>query len=92
MTLLEKVEPLFEVDYLLPRTFMASLNLREIKEVIESGKMPVEVCCATLNYFLKKTPHRYGSTQTSQEPTVSNSHCYIPNVYCIEIKQVVIIY
>ena len=34
---------------------MAALNLTEVIEVIKTGTVPVEVCCATLNFFVKSS-------------------------------------
>ena len=59
MEVLEAIQSLFIVDYYLPRTFMACLRLEETAEVIKSGKMPVDVCCASLNFFLKDLSPRY---------------------------------
>ncbi|KAL3881513.1 hypothetical protein ACJMK2_027945, partial [Sinanodonta woodiana] len=45
--------PLFEMDYLLPRSIMAMLTLNEAVEVIGTGRIPFEVCAANLTYFVK---------------------------------------
>ncbi|KAK3585575.1 hypothetical protein CHS0354_036762 [Potamilus streckersoni] len=49
------LHPLFEMDFLLPRTFMAMLLLDEIVEVIKTGKIPFEICAATIFYYVKVT-------------------------------------
>ncbi|KAK3577617.1 hypothetical protein CHS0354_024958, partial [Potamilus streckersoni] len=60
---LEKVvtalHPLFELDFLLPRTIMAMLNLEEVVLAIKSGQIPLEVCAACLACFVKSTRPRY---------------------------------
>lgn len=53
--MLETLKTLFQVDFLLPRTIVASLNLRELLETLETELIPVEVCCAALVYFVKTT-------------------------------------
>ena len=50
---LEKLQPLFSVDYFLPRTLMAALTIREVMAMLETGQIPVDVSCASLNYFMK---------------------------------------
>ncbi|KAL3881521.1 hypothetical protein ACJMK2_027953, partial [Sinanodonta woodiana] len=60
--------PLFEVDYLLPRTFMAMLSVTEVEEVIKTGKIPLEVCAATLSHYVLVTrPREYISHVTIEE-------------------------
>ncbi|KAL3881507.1 hypothetical protein ACJMK2_027939 [Sinanodonta woodiana] len=49
------LHPHFEMDYLLPRTFMAMLNLDEIGDAIKTGKIPFEICAASLTYYVKIT-------------------------------------
>lgn len=51
--LLDRLSPLFEMDYLLPRSFMAALKYEQLKEVVPSELIPVEVTLATLYYFVK---------------------------------------
>ena len=38
---------------------MACLTLQETAEVMKIGKVPVDVCCASLNYFLKTSQPSY---------------------------------
>ena len=56
---LDVLEPLFSVDCFLPRSFMAALSLTEVQEVIELDRVPMYVCIATMNYFLKSTVPSY---------------------------------
>ena len=67
--IVEKMEPLFRVDCLLPRSLIASLNLMEVQEVIELNSLPVYVCAANLNSFLKSVQQRY-----YQSPEMTVSH------------------
>ena len=60
---LEALQPLFVVDFFLPRTFMACLRVEESAEVLKTGKIPVDVCCASLNFILKvSSPQLYQFT------------------------------
>ena len=54
---------------------MAALNLTEVKEVIEMGKVPIDICCASMNYFLKISKPSYIHLYISATPgeTVSTS-------------------
>ena len=38
---------------------MAALTQPEVKEVIDMGMVPPDVCCATINYFLKMSKPYY---------------------------------
>lgn len=38
---------------------MAVLNLPEVMEILQTGKVPVDVCCATLNAFMKRSVPDY---------------------------------
>ncbi|KAK3577640.1 hypothetical protein CHS0354_012884, partial [Potamilus streckersoni] len=53
------LSPLFEVDYLLPRTLMAALRLPEVEDVIKLQIMPPEVCVAACIYFIRHTKPTY---------------------------------
>ncbi|XP_053396017.1 E3 ubiquitin-protein ligase rnf213-alpha-like [Mercenaria mercenaria] len=53
LEVIQTLQPLFVVDFLLPRTIMACLNVSEVFDAISTGMIPVEICCATLVYFLK---------------------------------------
>ncbi|KAL3881508.1 hypothetical protein ACJMK2_027940, partial [Sinanodonta woodiana] len=66
--------PQFEMDYLLPRTFMAMLNLDEIGDAIKTGKIPIEICAASLTYYVKITlPTLPGSPPTYEEKKVCDA-------------------
>lgn len=56
---LETLKTLFQMDFLLPRTLVASLNLRELRQTLETELISVEVCCAALVYFVKTTDPKY---------------------------------
>lgn len=56
---LTTLKALFQVDFLLPRTLVASLSLRELLETLETEVMPVEVSCAALVYFVKTTKEKW---------------------------------
>lgn len=49
------LEPMFEIDYLLPRTFLTAVRLKELNSVIKTEKIPVEICLANLIYNIKIT-------------------------------------
>ncbi|KAK3585578.1 hypothetical protein CHS0354_036765 [Potamilus streckersoni] len=75
---LEKVvtalHPLFELDFLLPRTIMAMLNLEEVEVAIKSGQIPLEVCAACLVCFVKSTrPKQPSIVPTESEKKVAAS-------------------
>ena len=59
---LEALQPLFVVDFYLPRTFMACLRVEESAEVLKTGKIPFDVCCASLNFLLKYSSPQYQFT------------------------------
>ncbi|XP_053396012.1 E3 ubiquitin-protein ligase rnf213-alpha-like [Mercenaria mercenaria] len=69
---LKTLQRFFEIDYLLPRTIVASLNLYEIFEAISTGLIPTEVCCAALIYYLKTTrpKHSYDGPSSNEENLV----------------------
>ncbi|XP_052808702.1 E3 ubiquitin-protein ligase rnf213-alpha-like isoform X1 [Mya arenaria] len=51
--MLQRLGPLFEMDFYLPRSIVASLTVEEIDFVINYEGIPVEVCCATLLHWMK---------------------------------------
>jgi hypothetical protein len=65
---------MFEVDYLLPRTFMSALELKHLKTVILTGKIPAEVVLANLIFFVRKTKPRYSSDYATSDEVVN---CFI---------------
>ncbi|KAL3881511.1 hypothetical protein ACJMK2_027943, partial [Sinanodonta woodiana] len=70
------LHPLFEMDYLLPRTFMAMLNLDELVEVIKTGKISFEICAATIFYYVKvlrPRPTGYYISITNEEMVIRNA-------------------
>lgn len=50
MVILKKLEPMFEMDFYLPRSFMSVLQLDKL-EVVKSKILPPEVTLAVLYYF-----------------------------------------
>ncbi|XP_052808603.1 E3 ubiquitin-protein ligase rnf213-alpha-like isoform X2 [Mya arenaria] len=52
---LQILGPLYEMDYYIPRSIVASLTVDEIVFVIDHEAIPVEVCCATLLHWMKAT-------------------------------------
>ncbi|XP_053396335.1 E3 ubiquitin-protein ligase rnf213-alpha-like isoform X2 [Mercenaria mercenaria] len=56
---LSLLEPLFEVDYLLARTFITAVELKELMSVVKTGKFPAEVVLANLIFYVRKTKPRY---------------------------------
>ena len=65
------LEPMFEVDYLLPRTFLAAIELRDLAFVIKSGKIPIEVCVGNLIYWIKKTQPKFSTYYATPDEKVS---------------------
>ena len=47
------LEPLFQLDRLLPRTLIAVMKFQNLDESF-IVKIPIEVCLANLSYFVKK--------------------------------------
>lgn len=50
---LKKLIPYFQMDFYLPRSFMAALKLEEIPNLIASGIFPSDCILAVLFYFIK---------------------------------------
>ena len=47
---------------------MAALNLREVMAMLETGQIPIDVSCASLNYFMKiSVPNWYQAVITATE-------------------------
>ncbi|XP_060084373.1 E3 ubiquitin-protein ligase rnf213-alpha-like [Ylistrum balloti] len=51
--LLQILESLFEVDYLLPRTLMTVIKLCDMPYAVKSGLFSLDLCIAKLYYFMK---------------------------------------
>ncbi|XP_053390338.1 E3 ubiquitin-protein ligase rnf213-alpha-like, partial [Mercenaria mercenaria] len=51
--MLKHLQPLFEADYFLPRSFIAAVDLGDLQKVIETKTIPVEACLAHLTFRLK---------------------------------------
>ncbi|KAK3585581.1 hypothetical protein CHS0354_036768 [Potamilus streckersoni] len=74
------LHPLFELDYLLPRTMLAVFNLEEVEEAIATGKMPLEVCAACLVYFMRKMRAEYPTrVVTHSQKRVIAAICALEN-------------
>ncbi|XP_053396357.1 E3 ubiquitin-protein ligase rnf213-alpha-like [Mercenaria mercenaria] len=70
-SILATMQPLFEMDFYLPRSIIACLKPVELREVIGEEILPVEVCCATLCCFIKRTKPSYNQgNQVSTESDV----------------------
>lgn len=52
--MLECLSPLFPMDYLLPRSFVAALEFEQLKDVVPTELIPVEVTLAALYFFSTK--------------------------------------
>ncbi|XP_052807608.1 E3 ubiquitin-protein ligase rnf213-alpha-like isoform X3 [Mya arenaria] len=60
--------PLFEMDFYLPRSIVASLTVEEIFSVIDNKVIPAEVCCATLLHWMKATnPEHFSNKYLYEE-------------------------
>ncbi|KAK3585584.1 hypothetical protein CHS0354_036771 [Potamilus streckersoni] len=64
------LHPIFEIDYLLPRTFMALLKLEAVIDAVKTGMIPLEVCAATLTFYVRTTRPRMSSTHASKEEEI----------------------
>ncbi|XP_053396346.1 E3 ubiquitin-protein ligase rnf213-alpha-like isoform X3 [Mercenaria mercenaria] len=53
--MLKLLQPLFEMDYLLPRSFIAAVDLADLEKVLETRAIPVEACLAYMTYMLNVT-------------------------------------
>lgn len=63
---------MFEMDYLLPRTFIAATELKDLKSLIQTGKIPTEVCIANLIFWSVKTRPRYLDMYTTTDENVKH--------------------
>ncbi|KAL4233165.1 hypothetical protein ACF0H5_007850 [Mactra antiquata] len=65
LEMLRDLKPLFEIDYLLPRTFIASVDLKDLHILFEEATIPVDACLANLTYQVKQNrPQTYYSYTT----------------------------
>ncbi|XP_060562630.1 E3 ubiquitin-protein ligase RNF213-like [Ruditapes philippinarum] len=62
---LKSLQPLFEIDFYLPRAISACLKPVELREIIGENVMPVEVCCATMSYYIKDSNNSTTQNSTS---------------------------
>jgi len=51
---LERLTPLFDVDYLLPRTLLSVMSLEHTNQVYTSMVYPPDACLANAFYFVNK--------------------------------------
>lgn len=51
--MLQLLAPMFEMDYLLPRSFVAVLNIERFESTVNEKKMPTDVKLAGIYTFLK---------------------------------------
>ncbi|CAC5380694.1 unnamed protein product [Mytilus coruscus] len=52
--MLERLVPYFEMDYLLPRALMASLNLEQLPEVAKTGHISTDIILASVCYYVRE--------------------------------------
>ncbi|VDI23847.1 Hypothetical predicted protein [Mytilus galloprovincialis] len=52
--MLERLVPYFEMDYLLPRALMASLNLEQLPEVVRTGHISTDIILASVCYYVRE--------------------------------------
>ena len=50
---ISKLAPLFQIDELLPRTMIASLNINSVAKAATTKYFPPDVLAANLYYFIK---------------------------------------
>ncbi|XP_053391300.1 E3 ubiquitin-protein ligase RNF213-like, partial [Mercenaria mercenaria] len=55
LDMVKNLFPLFKMDYLMPRTFLAATPLKELQGLISLGLFPVEVCLANLIFHLRSS-------------------------------------
>lgn len=81
--MIQQLGPLFKMDYYLPRSITACLMLHELQEVFRETIFPVEVCCATLHYWIKTTQNK--KTYFWQNDNKSTDEViFIPTTCCCE--------
>lgn len=51
--MLHLLAPMFEMDYLLPRSFVAVLNIERFESTVDEKKIPTDVKLAGIYTFLK---------------------------------------
>lgn len=51
--MIQLLSPMFEIDYLLPRSFVAVLNIRKFECTVCEKMIPPDVVLAGINTFLK---------------------------------------
>ncbi|XP_060597648.1 E3 ubiquitin-protein ligase rnf213-alpha-like, partial [Ruditapes philippinarum] len=78
--MLSILSPLFEMDYLLPRSFLAAVDLSDLQKVLETREIPVEACLARLTYQLKVNKPETNYYDSSKLRDMSNAektvqHC-----------------
>lgn len=50
-SMLDLLQPLFKMDYFLPRTLIAVLNYEQFVDVVPSGHIPPEVTLAGMYFY-----------------------------------------
>lgn len=51
--MLQLLVPMFEMDYLLPRSFVAVLNIEKFETAVCEKKIPIDVVLAGINNFIR---------------------------------------
>lgn len=51
--MLQLLAPMFEMDYLLPRSFVAVLNIERFETTVFAKKIPTDVVLAGINNFIR---------------------------------------
>lgn len=51
--MLQLLAPMFEMDYLLPRSFVAVLNIERFETTVCEKKIPTDVVLAGINNFIR---------------------------------------
>ncbi|XP_053388233.1 E3 ubiquitin-protein ligase rnf213-alpha-like, partial [Mercenaria mercenaria] len=59
------LQPLFEMDFYLPRSIIASMRPYECREIIGQEIFPVEVCCATICFYIEDTYPKFCTSSRS---------------------------
>ncbi|XP_052242494.1 E3 ubiquitin-protein ligase rnf213-alpha-like [Dreissena polymorpha] len=71
-TVVNKLIPLFEMDFYLPRSIVASFSCSDLHKLTEQW-VPIEVACAALVYWTKTTRETYSSLYNDNEKKVDET-------------------
>lgn len=67
----EQLEPIFKADYLLPRTFLATVSHHNVSVLTKRGTVPIEIYLANAIYLLRMNV----SNEVSYQRDVTSEVC-----------------